>query len=437
MFNNKSGGYVSFNNPTMTSIASNDVSTSQVERPGVNLNVKKDKVKQETRINKLQRYKVGLIFYLIYLSTSISNFFLFRSYHDITNLNPFSETYMHLAFLTLFLFISIILKKCASKKAYNIVNVLKYYVPDWKKEMNRNDFKTLSSTFYIFEGSKEKFDKNVHKISFMLMLLLFFSMCFLSISESVEIKINKNGESLFLISLVFPLAAISIVIMLRKLFLNSQHFDMLSTISIIILMIGIVCLFIFQNNIYINEEHDLSVAIQVYSYACLGGIFFGLFSVFLKYSYNIYGKNFKISLIFGYIGLYNVITIPIVLCLVCIFANSDEGAIPYLIFDLHNMVLPWIGKFAVNVIRIVTITHCVIGLSPLVFCMGMFMDCLINLTLNLCFTKFDMIGWYITSACFILVGVVLGTLDKYLKNKIRDKELEEEENFDLASEKEN
>ena len=435
MFNNKSGGYVSFNNPTMTSITANEISTSQVDRPNINLNVKKDKQKQETRINKLQRYKVGLIFYLIYLSTSISNFFLFRNVPKITNLNPFSETYMHLSFFTLFLFFSIILKKCASKKAYNIVNVLKYYVPDWKKEMNRNDFKTLSSTFYIFEGSKEKFEKNVHKISFMLMLLLFFSMCFLSISESVEIK--KNENSIFLISLVFPLAAISIVIMLRKLFLNSQHFDMLSTISIIILIIGIVCLFIFQNKIYLDEQQDLSVAIQVYSYSCIGGIFFGLFSVFLKYSYNIYGKNFQISLIFGYIGLYNVITIPIVLCLVCIFANNEEGAIPYVIFDLHNMVLAWIGKFAVNVIRIVTITHCVIGLSPLVFCMGMFMDCLINLTLNLCFKNVTIDAWYITSTCFILIGVVLGTLDKYLKNKIRDKELQEEENFDLGSEKEN
>ena len=132
-----------------------------------------------------------------------------------------------------------------------------------------------------------------------------------------------------------------------------------------------------------------------------------------------------------------MITIPIVLCLVCIFANNEEGAIPYVIFDLHNMVLAWIGKFAVNVIRIVTITHCVIGLSPLVFCMGMFMDCLINLTLNLCFKNVTIDAWYITSTCFILIGVVLGTLDKYLKNKIRDKELQEEENFDLGSEKEN
>ena len=103
MFNNKSGGYVSFNNPTMTSITSNEISTSQVDRPNINLNVKKDKQKQETRINKLQRYKVGLIFYLIYLSTSISNFFLFRNVPKITNLNPFSETYMHLSFFTLWL----------------------------------------------------------------------------------------------------------------------------------------------------------------------------------------------------------------------------------------------------------------------------------------------------------------------------------------------
>ena len=65
------------------------------------------------------------------------------------------------------------------------------------------------------------------------------------------------------------------------------------------------------------------------------------------------------------------------------------------------------------------------------------MDCLINLTLNLCFKNVTIDAWYITSTCFILIGVVLGTLDKYLKNKIRDKELQEEENFDLGSEKEN
>ena len=142
------------------------MSMSQVnDKPGVNLNIKtKNRNQQKISINKLKRYKIGLIFFAIYVLTSISSFLIVKYQQPITTLNAFSETYIYLSFLVVFLFFSFILSKYASKSTYNIVNILKYYVPDWKKDMSKNDFKTLSSTFYIFEGTKEKFEKNVHKI---------------------------------------------------------------------------------------------------------------------------------------------------------------------------------------------------------------------------------------------------------------------------------
>lgn len=425
--NKNSSEFPSYTNPNYTSIQS-DMSMSQVnDKPGVNLNIKtKNRNQQKISINKLKRYKIGLIFFAIYVLTSISSFLIVKYQQPITTLNAFSETYIYLSFLVVFLFFSFILSKCASKSTYNIVNILKYYVPDWKKDMSKNDFKTLSSTFYIFEGTKEKFEKNVHKISFMLMVFLYFSMSFLLLSCYTY----KETKNIYLIPLVFPLASLSIVVILRKLFLNTQQFDMLSTISLIILIIGIVFLFIFQVYIY-NSSNEPGAIILIYCYATFGGLFFGLFSVFLKYFYNIYGTNFRISLIFGYIGLYNIIASPIILCLVCIWSTNDS------IFNLgENSFGIWFGNFAINIIKVITAAHCVIGLSPLVFSMGMFLDCLINITVNIIAKDIESSVWYILSACFIFIGVFLGGLDKYLKNKIRDRELkEEQETYNLGNEK--
>ena len=74
-----------------------------------------------------------------------------------------------------------------------------------------------------------------------------------------------------------------------------------------------------------------------------------------------------------------------------------------------------------NVVKVVTTVHCILGLSPLVFGMGMFIDCLVNITLNIAAGKIQSGREYWVAAGFILVGILLGGLEKFLKNKIIEK----------------
>lgn len=371
--------------------------------------------KKKSTINKLTRYKIALAFYLLYLATSIGILLIVKRYPKIKNSNPFSEMYIILSFLILFIGVYFFLHKFASKKAYNYVNLLKYYVPDWKKDMSHNDFKNLNSNFYIMEGTEEKFNKNVHYISFILMLLIYFSFSFLYLSYSIPVSEKENT---FFSSISLPLASIAVIIVLRKIFLNTQSFDVLSTISLIILLGGVVFLFLFEFKI-VRTSKDFS---WIYGYNSLSGICFGLFSVCLKYCYNIYGNNFKISLIFGYMGLYNLLSIPLVLCTICILGEENitlfENTESYFILFLTRLL---------TLCKLLTSVHCIIGLSPLVFSMGMFMDVLINLTMNIFSGNCKADHYYYASGSLIVIGICLGGLDKYLKNKIKDRIKKEQE----------
>lgn len=365
---------------------------------------------KKNEMNKLQRYKIGLIFYLIYVVNSIFNFFLALYFPNLYTVNCFSDTYIHLSCFIFAFFFSFLIKKFASKNTKDMVNVFKYYVPDWKKNMSSNDFKQVNSSLYVFEGTKEKFQKNIHLISFTLMIALYFSYSFLNFSYR-EPLLKK--DQYFLTPLSFPLAAFAVILILRKLFLNTQKFDFLGTISMIILIIGIITLFIFQSKLYSSD-----IIFAIYNYSTFGGIFFGFFSISLKYFYNLYSVNFKISTIFGYIGLYTLITMPIILCIGCIWSDGVN------IFELGGSFKWWCLKLIVNVVKVVTTVHCILGLSPLVFGMGMFIDCLINITLNIATGKIkrdELDELYWIAAGFILVGILLGGLEKFLKNKIIEK----------------
>ncbi len=61
------------------------------------------------------------------------------------------------------------------KKYIESINIMINYVPDWKKE---NDGDIKSSSFYVYEGTTEKFNKMIHKISFVLMWMVFFFFIF-------------------------------------------------------------------------------------------------------------------------------------------------------------------------------------------------------------------------------------------------------------------
>ena len=97
-----------------------------------NTNLKK-RINQMKKANKLHRYKIGIIFFIIYLSINIAELILtILSKYDF-DYNPFCETYIrHSAFIIFLLAFPFINKSNSS--IFDIMNLTKYYIPDWKKK---------------------------------------------------------------------------------------------------------------------------------------------------------------------------------------------------------------------------------------------------------------------------------------------------------------
>jgi drug/metabolite transporter (DMT)-like permease len=373
------------------------------------------KIRQLKKTNKLYRYKIGLVFYIIYIATNLLELITTIIFKFDFDFDPFCETYIRYSAFTLFLFFSPFLNKTNASKLFDIINITRYYIPDWKKKKNGN----LSSVFYVFEGTEEKFNKTVHKISFLFMVLIYLSMSFYLISY---IKASTNIQA-YNIPILFPMSSILIIIFLRKYFLHTQSLDLLSKISLVLIFISVILLFYFQYYIFENNK-----PFEIFGYSFIGGVFFGMFSTFLKYYSNIYGENFKISAIFGYIGVFTLITVPFIICLICLF-NEDLDT-HFNLFSVGNNIISYIVLFICSFIKFICTFHCIISLSPLVFSLAMFFVLLLNFIINIIFGYIDSHWSFYVAAILLILGVIGGILDKYLKNAIKANKAKKENDVD-------
>ena len=360
------------------------------------------------KTKKIKRYIIGFIFFIFYISLNVIELLIsiFTKYNY--DLNPLSEVYLRLSSLLIFIFISMCIPRFSKNKYFQVVNIMRNYIPDWKKQ---NELRNKSSFFYVFEGTEEKFNKLVHKISYSLMWMIFFALVFEF--NSFKNSINVDNQ-LYVSNISFPLFSLLIIVILRKYFLHTAKFTLLAKLSAILIIIGIIFLFFFQYKIYSKDEFNSEIYIP-YFYSALGGIFFGFYSTFLKYHSNVYGNNFKISAVLGYIGIFTLTSIPFIISLYILLLDENENIE---LFSFGNDFNVWLTIFIINFLKFLCSIHCIIGLSPLVFSMGLFFNILVNLFVEILFTKelnFDYL--YFTSLIFVLLGIIIGIIDKYLKSK--------------------
>jgi drug/metabolite transporter (DMT)-like permease len=231
--------------------------------------------------------------------------------------DPFCETYLRFGAFTIFLLIAPFVNK-GNSSLFDMMNITKYYIPDWKKKNDGN----LSSIFYVFEGTEEKFNKTIHKMSFSLTVLIYLSMSFYL---HAYIKASRDIQA-YVVPILFPMGSVLIIIFMRKYFLHTQSLDLLNKISIVLISIAVIFLIIFQYTIFENRE-----PFEIFGFSLIGGVFFGVFSTFLKYYSNIYGENFRLTSVLGYIGVFTLITVPLLICLICLFDYNLDNH-----FDLFS-----------------------------------------------------------------------------------------------------
>ena len=385
-------------------IQSNKSSTASKPEEEQSPNKLHKTMRQIKKATKLRRYKIGLIFVIIYTCFHILEWVVsFITKFDY-NFNPFGETYLRFSSFSLLIFLSPFLTKSNTSKFFDLINITKYYIPDWKKKKNRN----LSSIFYVFEGTEEKFNKTIHKISFLFMVLIYLSEGFCLISF---LKASNDKNSVYIIPILFPMGSVMIILFLRKYFLHTQVSDLLSKIALGFLSVGVILLFFFQYSIFETTKFE------IFGYSFLGGIFFGMFSTFLKYYSNIYGENFKLTTALGYIGLYTLITVPFLICLICLF--DEDLDTNFNMFKQGNVLFSYIIIFICSFCRFFCVVHCIISLSPLVFSVSLFFILLLNMIANLIKKSIKPHFTFYIAAVFLGIGVLGGVLDKYLKNSLK------------------
>lgn len=362
-----------------------------------------NKIRQIKKANKLHRYKIGLIFYIIYIAVDVVELILTILTKYDFDYDPFCETYMRHGAFAIFLIFAPLLNKNYSS-SFDMINITKYYIPDWKKKNNGN----LSSLFYVFEGTEEKFNKTIHKISFLFTVLVYISWSFYLhsyIEASKDIQAN-------VVPILFPMGSVLIIIFLRKYFLHTQSLDLLNKISVLLISISVIFLTIFQY--FIFQDKDFFV---IFGFSFIGGVFFGMFSIFLKYYANIYAENFRLTSVLGYIGAFTLITVPLIICLICLFNNNLDNHFD--LFSHGNNLSAYIFLFIFSFIKFFCSFHCIISLSPLVFSIAIFLILFMNLLINIFWGYIESHWTFYLAGVFLILGVAGGILDKYLKNSIK------------------
>ena len=367
-------------------------------------------IHQIKKVNKLHRYKIGLIFYIIYILLDISELIVTILTKYDFDYNPFCETYIRHGAFAIFIFIAPFLNR-SNSSLFDIMNITKYYIPDWKKKKNGN----LSNVLYVFEGTEEKFNKTVHKISFLFTVLAYLAMSFYLHSF---VEASKDVQA-YVIPILFPMGSVLIIIFLRKFFLHTPSLDLLNKISIILITISVIFFAIFQY--FIFKDKDI---IEIFGFSFLGGVFFGMFSIFLKYYSNIYGQNFRLTTVLAYIGVFTLITVPFIICIICLLDNNlDEH---FNLFTQGNSISIYIILFITSFIKFFCCFHCIISLSPLVFSISLFFTLLLNNLINIFWQYIESDWTFYVAGCFLILGVAGGILDKYLKNSIKADKIKNE-----------
>ena len=380
-------------------------------------------INQIKKVNKLHRYKIGLIFYIIYLIIDMVELILTILTEYDYKYDPFCETYLRFGAFTIFLLIAPFVNK-GNSSLFDMMNITKYYIPDWKKKNDGN----LSSIFYVFEGTEEKFNKTIHKMSFSLTVLIYLSMSFYL---HAYIKASRDIQA-YVVPILFPMGSVLIIIFMRKYFLHTQSLDLLNKISIVLISIAVIFLIIFQYTIFENRE-----PFEIFGFSLIGGVIFGVFSTLLKYYANVYGENFRLTSVLGYIGVFTLITVPLIICLICLFNfNLDEN---FDLFKQGNSIPVYIILFISSFIKFFCSFHCIISLSPLVFSISILFIILLNLLINIFWGYIESRWTFYVAGIFLILGVFGGILDKYLKNSIKaDKtknEIEEDINLNNQNNK--
>ena len=378
-------------------------------------------ISQIKKVNKLHRYKIGLIFYIIYLVVDIVELILTILTKYDYDYDPFCETYLRFGAFAIFLLISPFLNK-GNSSLFDMMNITKYYVPDWKKKKNGN----LSSVFYVFEGTEEKFNKTVHKMSFLFTVLIYISMSFYLHSY---IQASKDIQA-YVVPILFPMGSVLIILFMRKYFLHTQNLDLLSKISVALISIAVIFLIIFQYTIFADKK-----PFEIFGFSLIGGVFFGVFSTFLKYYSNIYGENFRLTSVLGYIGVFTLITVPLLICLICLFDYNLDNHFD--LFSQGNNLAVYIILFIISFIKFFCMFHCIISLSPLVFSISIFFIILLNLLINIFWGYIESQWTFYVAMTFLILGVIGGILDKYLKNSIKANKTKKEmdEDINLSNQK--
>ena len=388
----------------------------EISNQNINKNSKmiKKKMHHIKKQSKLHRYKIGLIFYIIYIFVDIAELILTILTEYDFDYDPFCETYIRYGAFAVFLLISPFLNK-SNSSLFDMMNLTKYYIPDWKKKKNGN----LSTVFYVFEGTEEKFNKTVHKISFLFTVLVYISMSFYLHSY---IQASKDIQA-YVVPILFPMGSVLIIIFMRKYFLHTQSLDLLSKISVLLISISVIFLMIFQYSIFEDKK-----PFEIFGFSFIGGVFFGMFSTFLKYYSNVYGENFRLTSVLGYIGIFTLITVPLIICLICLFDDNLDNHFD--LFHQGNNLSVYIILFISSFIKFFCSFHCIISLSPLVFSISIFFILLLNLLINIFWGYIESQWTFYVAGVFLILGVSGGILDKYLKNTIKanktKKEIEEE-----------
>jgi len=324
---------------------------------------------------------------------------------------PFAFTYFDTLFLAFLIVIYYIKKFIKSKISYfNKNDDYQQVAPaEVEQEHNLTNFSEGELSKQIQKIKRNRitsYNKRFHKWGLILMMFWYFGNAFYNLGLNNTSITSSNTLSN---------TAIVFIFLIKVIFFGSKC-EIIKIIATVLAGIGIFFIGRFESTIAGDTQNDSFIGDV---YVLIGALFYSIYTVLLQRFSKQNAKHFDMMEMFGYIGLYNLLFIPVVL-IVIHFTTIEVFIIPTF-SDILNI---FINALVSGIIADLLQNYAIILLSPIMVSFGLTFSIPLSFLWDFFKGKIEFSYEYLLGSIFIFSSFILMIWGKFRKASMKkiDKE---------------
>ena len=358
--------------------------------------------------NKKRKLIIGFILLaIVIVITVVSSILIKDVYKDYPK--PFAFTYFDTLFLAALIVVYYIKIFIKSKLSY-------LNTPDQEKEESYHNLRQFSEGEYsqeikkIKEQKEKPYNRRFHKYGIIMMLFWYFGNGFYNLGL-INTSITSSN-TLSNTSIVF-------IFLIKAIFLGAKC-ELLKIIATLLAGAGIFFMARFESTIE-GDTQKASFLGDVY--VLTGALFYSIYAIILKRFSKNNEKYFDMMEMFGYIGLYNLLIVPLFLVILH-FTTIEAFIIP----TPNDILYIFINALVSGIIADLLQNYSIILLSPIMVSFGLTFGIPLSFMYDLFNGKIEFSYEYLIGSVLIFSSFIVMIYGKFKRaNMKKMKEREEED----------